>query len=296
MEYLNRIESAFNDLKACKLVVKKSVDAESIEEFRTIVNSVQPRTAAEKELFACVNHIVHTTKCVTICRNTSPAIVLLLKGRDITKVLNIAHLIHMERDGHGGPFIVAVQKSPGRPGSTGRRRKHNARNRSGRGKPDKSDGGRPQNRAIDTENNCTNESRVGPTNADHANNTGVNRRRANREGESYDDSAARASDTRAGRIRFGEDKSREDIERFETRIDRIARRFQTEEPRGDDVKVAGKKTYADVVKSMDDEIDIETDAEIKAKFAAGDAGEALPAERRSWASMASPMNSPRKST
>lgn len=290
MEYLNRIESAFSDLKACKLVVKKSVDAESIEEFRTIVNSVQPRTAAEKELFACVNHIVHTTKCVTICRNTSPAIVLLLKGRDITKVLNIAHLIHMERDGHGGPFIVAVQKSPGRPGSTGRRRKHNARNRSGRGKPDKSDGSRPQNRAIDTENNCTNESRVGPTNDDHANNTGVNRRRANREGESYD------SDTRAGRIRFGEDKSREDIERFETRIDRIARRFQTEEPRGDDVKVAGKKTYADVVKSMDDEIDIETDAEIKAKFAAGDAGEALPAERRSWASMASPMNSPRKST
>lgn len=284
MEYLNRIESAFSDLKACKLVVKKSVDAESIEEFRTIVNSVQPRTAAEKELFACVNHIVHTTKCVTICRNTSPAIVLLLKGRDITKVLNIAHLIHMERDGHGGPFIVAVQKSPGRPGSTGRRRKHNARNRSGRGKPDK------KNRAIDTENNCTNESRVGPTNADHANNTGVNRRRANREGESYD------SDTRAGRIRFGEDKSREDIERFESRIDRIARRFQTEEPRGDDVKVAGKKTYADVVKSMDDEIDIETDAEIKAKFAAGDAGEALPAERRSWASMASPMNSPRKST
>lgn len=292
MEYLNRIESAFSDLKACKLVVKKSVDAESIEEFRTIVNSVQPRTAAEKELFACVNHIVHTTKCVTICRNTSPAIVLLLKGRDITKVLNIAHLIHMERDGHGGPFIVAVQKSPGRPGSTGRRRKHNARNRSGRGKPDKSDGGRPQNRAVDA-----NESRVGPTNADHANNTGVNRRRANRECESYDDSAARASDTRAGRIRFGEDKSRGDIERFETRIDRIARRFQTEEPRDiDDVKVAGKKTYADVVKSMDDEIDIETDAEIKAKFAAGDAGEALPAERRSWASMASPMNSPRKST
>lgn len=286
MEYLNRIESAFSDLKACKLVVKKSVDAESIEEFRTIVNSVQPRTAAEKELFACVNHIVHTTKCVTICRNTSPAIVLLLKGRDITKVLNIAHLIHMERDGHGGPFIVAVQKSPGRPGSTGRRRKHNARNRSGRGKPDKSDGGRP-NRAIDTENNRdANESRVGPTD-----NTGVNR------GRRYDDSAARASDTRAGRIRFGEDKSREDIEHFETRIDRIARRFQTEEPRGDDVKVAGKKpTYADVVKSMDDEIDIETDAEIKAKFAAGDAGEALPAERRSWASMASPMNSPRKST